>query len=59
VSVLLNNGHGTFAPKVDHPTGASPRSVAAADMNGDGKADLAVTEFMSNTVRVLFNTCLP
>ena len=42
VSVLLNNGDGTFAAKVDYPTGTRPLSVAAADLNGDGKPDLAV-----------------
>ena len=42
VSVLLNNGDGTFAARVDYPTGTAPASVAAADLNGDGKPDLAV-----------------
>ena len=43
MSVLLNDGNGTFAAKVDYPTGLAPRSsVAAADLNGDGKPDLAV-----------------
>ena len=42
VSVLLNNGTGTFAAKVDYPTGSYPDSVAVADLNGDGKPDLAV-----------------
>src|SRR5215211_2052484 len=29
-----------FAPAVDFPAGNTPRSVAAADVNGDGKPDL-------------------
>ena len=41
--MLLNNGNGTFAAKVDYATGMEPRSVATADLNGDGKPDLAVT----------------
>ncbi len=42
VSVLLNQGNGTFAAKVDYGAGTTPYSVAAADLNGDGKPDLAV-----------------
>src|SRR5262249_32962226 len=34
VSVLLNNGNGTFAAKADYPTGSLPRSIVAADLNG-------------------------
>ena len=44
MSVLLNNGDGTFAAKVDYPAGTGPLAVAAADLNGDGKPDLAVRE---------------
>ncbi len=40
VSVLLNNGDGTFAAKVDYPTGSAPYSIAALDLNSDGKPDL-------------------
>ena len=42
VSVLLNNGDGTFAPKMDYGTGDSPSSVFSADLDGDGDNDLAV-----------------
>jgi len=30
---LRGNGDGTFAAKVDYPTGDEPRSVAAADLD--------------------------
>jgi len=36
VSVLLNNGNGSFAARVDYPTGGGPESIAAADLNGEG-----------------------
>ena len=52
VSILLGNGDGTFQPKVDYATGATPTDVKAADFNGDGKADLAVTN-SSGAVSVL------
>lgn len=44
ISVLINNGDGTFRPKVDYPSGGGPDplSVAIGDLNGDRRADLAV-----------------
>ncbi len=59
VSVLLTNGNGTFAPKVDYPAGYGPSSVTAADLNGDGRIDLAVANYNSNTVSALLTSCLP
>ncbi len=43
----------------DYPTGTNPSSVAAADLNGDGNLDLAVTGYVGSTVSVLLNACLP
>jgi hypothetical protein len=42
VSILINNGNGTFRPHVDFATGPSPVAVAAVDWNKDGKMDLVV-----------------
>lgn len=41
-SVMLNNGDGTFRPKVDYPVSGATQSIAAGDFNGDGKIDLVV-----------------
>ena len=46
----------SFTAKVDFATGTNPISVAIGDLNGDGKADLAVTNAGSNSVSVLRNT---
>jgi Ca2+-binding RTX toxin-like protein len=59
VSVLKNNGDGTFAAKVDYATGDGPWSVTSADVDGDGDADLLVANNFSDTVSVLLNTTAP
>ena len=42
-TVLLGNGDGTFGRSVSYETGPDSWSLAAADLNGDNHADLAVT----------------
>jgi hypothetical protein len=60
VSVLRNTstsgGNVNFAAKQDFATGSGPFSVVIGDLDGDGKPDLAVANFSSNTVSVLRNT---
>jgi hypothetical protein len=54
VTVLLGNGDGTFTPTGTSPaTGIGPGSIAVADFNGDGKADLAITNSGSHTLFVM------
>lgn len=55
ISVFMNNGNGTFAPKVDYYTGALPLSITSADFNGDGHPDLATVNAQDNTVSVFIN----
>ncbi len=53
--MLLNKGNGTFAAAVNYPAGTYPSSIAAGDMDSDGKPDLLVANFASNSVTVLLN----
>jgi len=62
VSVLRNTAtsgnitSGSFATRVDFAAGQFAYSVVIGDLDADGKADLAVTNYNSNTVSVLRNT---
>jgi uncharacterized repeat protein (TIGR01451 family) len=42
-----------FATAVNYGAGATPAAMAAGDLNGDGKLDLAVANATSNTISVL------
>ncbi|HEY49598.1 MAG TPA: hypothetical protein G4O13_06090 [Dehalococcoidia bacterium] len=55
VSVLMNNGNGTFRVKTDYSTGSEPTSVATADFDNDSDFDLAVANTWDDTVSVLLN----
>jgi uncharacterized repeat protein (TIGR01451 family) len=55
VTILLGNGNGTFSvPDANTPTtGSNPLAFVAGDFNGDGKVDIAVANYRSNTVTIL------
>lgn len=53
VSILLGIRNGTFATKIDYPTGSSPAALVAADFNGDKKLDLAVANENDHTISIL------
>src|SRR5262249_32048010 len=64
VSVLANQtapGAGTpaFATQQTFGTGHGPSAVALADLNGDGRPDLAVTNATDQTVSVLLDNRVP
>ena len=54
VWILLGNGDGTFQSAVNYAVGESPLGMSAADLDGDGDADLAVANgYGAGTVSVL------
>jgi VCBS repeat-containing protein len=56
VSILLGNADGTFQTAINYATiGANPRSIAAGDLNGDGKLDLAVVNSTNDTAILMGN----
>jgi hypothetical protein len=56
IDLLIGNGDGTFQPPVTFAVGPSSVTVVAADLNGDGKPDLAVAD-QSGSVSILLNAC--
>jgi len=61
VSLLLGNGDGTFAYAPDHPiaVGQEPFGSGAADLDGDGYADLVVTEYLDDSITILLSDRQP
>jgi hypothetical protein len=55
VTVLLGDGAGGFTPASGSPfpVGTYPKAIAVGDFNGDGFADLAIANYLSNSVTVL------
>ena len=55
VTVLRNNGAGIFNTLGIYTVGVGAYGIAAADLNGNGRADLVTANFTANTVSVLMN----
>ncbi|MCJ7497550.1 MAG: FG-GAP-like repeat-containing protein, partial [candidate division Zixibacteria bacterium] len=55
VSILKNNGNGTFGFPIFYQVGNDPRFTFCADLDGDGDLDLAVANGQSNFISILEN----
>jgi hypothetical protein len=56
IALLIGKGDGTFAPPVTFAVGQGSVTVVTADLNGDGKPDLAVAN-SNGSVSILLNAC--
>jgi FG-GAP-like repeat/Calx-beta domain len=54
VSILQNNGYGSFTLVGSYAAGSAPSAIVAGDFNGDGKIDLAIANANSNNVSILY-----
>ena len=50
VTILINNGAGTFTSIGTIPVDHLPQTIGTADLNGDGKLDLAVGNFFGGNL---------
>ena len=57
VSVLLNNGDGTFAQQSHYLVSGNPSSVLAVDLDGDGRLDIVTANPAFDNVSVLLSQC--
>ncbi len=55
VSVLLNNGNGTFAARQRYAAGTRAIALVARDFDRDGDLDLAVANNESNNMTIMLN----
>jgi hypothetical protein len=55
VSVFFGKGDGTFGTPTTYTVGNIPFGITAADLNGDGKIDLATANWQDGTASVLLN----
>lgn len=57
ISILLNNGDGTFSitPESPYMVGTNPNNVVASDLTGNGVLDLVVANTASASITTLFN----
>jgi len=57
VSILFNDGQGSFGQRTDYKVGEEPEKVALGDINFDGRLDIGVlnTETLSYSFSVLMN----
>jgi hypothetical protein len=55
ISILENDGNGSFAFPVTYETDESPYTVVTDDFNKDGSMDIATANYWNRTISVLIN----
>jgi hypothetical protein len=55
VDVFINNGNGTFQPKISYHADFGAASLVATDLNGDGISDIAVCNAFDGDITVLLS----
>ncbi|MAG93397.1 MAG: hypothetical protein CMJ48_06570 [Planctomycetaceae bacterium] len=55
VSLLVNNGHGTFQPVVNHPVRSRPHHVSLGDFDGNGTLDAVTANQVTEDFTLLLN----
>jgi hypothetical protein len=53
LEIALGNGDGSFQSPVSYTVGTNPQAMTVGNWNGDGKADIAVVNYLSNTMSIL------
>jgi hypothetical protein len=59
ISMIINNGDGTFSNLATYQIGNLPWGIQAADFDLDGDLDIAGTNYHSGNVSILFNINSP
>ncbi len=56
ITVFLSNPDGSLQPGVNYGSGGGMEFVAVADFNGDGKLDIAASDYENETVQIFTGT---
>ncbi|CAF1255225.1 unnamed protein product, partial [Adineta ricciae] len=56
IGIVIGYGNGSFYPEItcSLPTGSSPTCISVADLNGDNRSDLVVSNYGKHNIGVLY-----
>ncbi len=55
LSIMLNNGDGTFLPRVEYSVSDDPSGLTTGDFDADGDIDLAISSHDTDSINVFIN----